>query len=65
MSASSSYTDNGRSFAVLAAYPATEAGAKETNEYLIEHPKARVLKITADQIIVVSKDDAGIPVTAE
>ncbi|PWD01992.1 hypothetical protein CX658_18730 [Pseudomonas amygdali pv. lachrymans] len=49
----------GRSYLVVAQFPNTESGIKESNQYMTRHPKAGVLLVEGDQVLLSHSDDKG------
>lgn len=49
----------GRSFLVVAQFPNTDSGIKDSNQYMKRHPKAGVLLVEGELILLSHSDDKG------
>jgi len=49
----------GRSYLVVAEFPNTEAGISNSNDYMSKHPKAGMLMVQDDKVLLSHCDDAG------
>lgn len=58
----SRHTLRGRSFIIQAEFPDTEAGERDANAYMGEHPGAGVLDVIGGRVILASNTDKGEPV---
>lgn len=49
----------GRSYLVVAQFPNTESGIADSNRYMARHPKAGVLVVEGEQVLLSHSDDKG------
>lgn len=59
--APSHYVLAGRSFAIVAEFPDTDAGTVAANQYMEAHPGVGVLAVADGRVILASNSDKGQP----